>query len=42
VATGCLEERAVVRHDQTCFAKVTEEVLEQNLRAQIEKVRRFV
>ncbi len=42
MATGGAEKRPVVRHDQTGAAMTLQKVFEQNLRAQVEKVRRFV
>src|SRR4051794_13422120 len=42
MAAGCSQEGPVVRHDQTGFLIVAKKVFEQNLRPQIEKVRRLV
>ncbi len=42
VAAGRREKRAVVRDDETCFPVIPQKVFQQNLRSQVEEVRRFV
>ena len=42
VRAGSLEERAIVRHDEDAALEAAQKFFEQQLRAQVEEVRRFV